>query len=45
MIRATSRLRLCQFGASGMASSGATFREILRHYYPNTDIMPGDTHD
>jgi peptidoglycan hydrolase-like amidase len=30
---------LCQYGALGMASSGAAFREILRHYYPNTEIV------
>ncbi len=27
---------LCQFGAVGMAASGANFRDILSHYYPNT---------
>jgi stage II sporulation protein D len=27
---------LCQSGASAMASSGASFRDILNHYYPNT---------
>lgn len=30
---------LCQYGALGMASSGANFREILRHYYPNTEMV------
>jgi stage II sporulation protein D len=30
---------MCQAGAIGMASSGAGFREILRHYYPNTEIV------
>jgi peptidoglycan hydrolase-like amidase len=29
---------LCQTGAKGMAAAGATFREILRHYFPNTEI-------
>ena len=29
---------LCQAGARAMAESGAGFREILLHYYPNTDI-------
>jgi len=30
---------LCQFGAVGMALAGATFREILSHYYPNTTLI------
>lgn len=30
---------LCQAGAKAMAESGAGFREILLHYYPNTDIV------
>ena len=30
---------LCQTGAKGMAATGATFREILRRYYPNTEIL------
>lgn len=30
---------LCQAGAKAMAESGATFREILNHYYPNTSIV------
>ena len=30
---------LCQAGARAMAESGAVFREILLHYYPNTDIV------
>ena len=30
---------LCQAGARAMAESGAGFREILEHYYPNTDII------
>lgn len=29
---------LCQAGAKAMAESGATFREILDHYYPNTTL-------
>ncbi len=29
---------LCQTGAKGMAAAGATFREILQHYFPNTEI-------
>lgn len=30
---------LCQAGARAMAASGAGFREILLHYYPNTNIV------
>jgi stage II sporulation protein D len=30
---------LCQAGARAMAESAAGFREILLHYYPNTDIV------
>ena len=30
---------MCQFGASGMAAAGAGFREILSHYYPNTELI------
>jgi len=30
---------LCQAGAKAMAESGAGFREILEHYYPNTEIV------
>ncbi len=29
---------LCQVGAFGMASAGYTYREILGHYYPGTQI-------
>ena len=29
---------LCQHGAGAMAESGASFREILDHYFPNTTI-------
>ncbi|HXL20845.1 MAG TPA: SpoIID/LytB domain-containing protein [Candidatus Dormibacteraeota bacterium] len=29
---------LCQRGASAMARTGATFREILAHYFPNTSL-------
>jgi peptidoglycan hydrolase-like amidase len=31
-------LGLCQFGAIGLASSGADFRSILAHYFPNSQI-------
>ena len=31
---------LCQTGAFGMALSGRTYREILAHYYPGTEIGP-----
>ena len=30
---------LCQSGAKAMAEKGATFSEILAHYYPNTTIV------
>jgi hypothetical protein len=30
---------MCQFGATGMARAGAGFREILSHYYPNTELI------
>jgi stage II sporulation protein D len=30
---------LCQFGAAGMAATGAGFREILALYYPNTVLI------
>ena len=29
---------LCQRGAASMAADGATFQEILAHYYPNTSL-------
>lgn len=29
---------LCQLGAAAMAREGATFRQILSHYYPNTSV-------
>jgi SpoIID/LytB domain protein len=29
---------MCQTGAIGMAESGKSYREILRHYYPGTSI-------
>jgi len=31
-------LGLCQQGAGAMAREGATFREILAHYFPNTSV-------
>lgn len=31
---------MCQHGAVGMAASGASFQEILAHYYPNTVLIP-----
>ena len=41
---------LCQAGARSMAEEGATFREILGHYFPNTSLVelprsfaPGDS--
>ncbi len=30
---------LCQQGARAMARSGASFRDILNHYYPNTTLI------
>jgi len=30
---------LCQAGAKAMAESGASFQQILQHYYPNTEIV------
>jgi len=30
---------LCQSGAKAMAQDGATFREILSHYYPNAAVV------
>jgi stage II sporulation protein D len=30
---------LCQSGSSAMAKAGASFREILDHYYPNTTLI------
>ena len=32
---------LCQRGARAMAKNGATFREILEHYFPNTRSVQG----
>jgi SpoIID/LytB domain protein len=29
---------LCQIGAAVMASKGYTYKEILQHYYPNTEL-------
>lgn len=31
-------LGLCQIGANGMAARGRTFRQILAHYYPGTEV-------
>jgi peptidoglycan hydrolase-like amidase len=31
---------MCQQGAIGMAASGASFRQILFHYYPGTSLIP-----
>jgi stage II sporulation protein D len=31
---------LCQTGAFGMALAGRTYREILGHYYPGTEVGP-----
>ena len=32
---------LCQIGAAVMAEKGYTYKEILAHYYPNTEIQLG----
>jgi stage II sporulation protein D len=32
-------LGMCQFGAAGMAESGADFQSILQHYYPNSELL------
>jgi SpoIID/LytB domain protein len=29
---------MCQTGAVGMAETGKSYREILRHYYPGTTL-------
>lgn len=30
---------MCQLGATGMAAVGVGFRQILAHYYPNTELI------
>ncbi|MBL9147716.1 MAG: SpoIID/LytB domain-containing protein [Phycisphaerae bacterium] len=30
---------LCQYGAEGLAKDGATWREILRRFYPSADVV------
>ncbi|HSA92095.1 MAG TPA: SpoIID/LytB domain-containing protein [Terriglobales bacterium] len=30
----------CQQGASVLGAEGASFREILQHYYPSTEVIP-----
>jgi stage II sporulation protein D len=30
---------LCQWGAAGLAREGRTYREILAHYYPGTEVV------
>lgn len=30
---------LCQIGAAVMAEKGYTYKEILQHYYPNTELL------
>ncbi len=29
---------LCQWGAKGLADKGYTYQEILKHYFPNTEV-------
>jgi SpoIID/LytB domain protein len=31
---------MCQTGATGMAQAGKTFRAILGHYYPGSELQP-----
>jgi hypothetical protein len=33
---------LCQRGAKALAQAGASFRDILEHYYPNTALIRTD---
>ena len=33
---------LCQIGAAVMASEGCGYGEILKHYYPGSELMPAD---
>jgi len=37
-------LGLCQKGAAAMAATGASFRDILNHYYPNTACSRSSPH-
>ena len=30
---------MCQWGAAGLAREGKTYREILAHYYPGTEVV------
>jgi stage II sporulation protein D len=32
---------LCQYGASGFAARGGTYRQILSRYYPGAELAPG----
>lgn len=34
---------MCQNGAYGMSLAGASYEEILRHYYTGVEIVPGNT--
>lgn len=34
---------MSQYGADGMAQRGASYREIIKHYYTGVDIIPMDT--
>ena len=33
------RVGMSQYGADAMAAAGSTFREILSHYYPGTEVI------
>jgi SpoIID/LytB domain protein len=30
---------MCQWGAKGMAEAGHTYREILKFYYPDAEVV------
>ena len=34
------RVGMSQYGANAMAVQGKTYKEILSHYYPGTDLYP-----
>ena len=33
---------MSQYGANAMAKEGKTYKEILEHYYPNTELKTAD---
>lgn len=38
-----SGIGLSQYGAKAMGSDGATYRQILSHYFPTTDLLPSSS--